>query len=41
MSRSTSLWDIRVTMSIGWHRLIRSGLLQQTFTITRENTFRV
>ena len=33
--------DIRVTMSLARNRLIRRGLMRQTFTITRENTFRV
>ena len=33
--------DIRVSMSLGRGRLFRRGLMRQTFTITRENTFRV
>jgi hypothetical protein len=33
--------DIRVTMSLARARMIRRGLMRQTFTITRENTFRV
>jgi len=33
--------DIRVTMSLARDRLIRRGLMRQTFTITRENTFRI
>ena len=33
--------DIRVTMSLARPRIIRRGLMRQTFTITRENTFRV
>jgi hypothetical protein len=32
--------DIRVTMSLARGRVIRRGLMRQTFTITRENTFR-
>jgi hypothetical protein len=33
--------DIRVTMSLARAGVIRLGLMRQTFTITRENTFRV
>ena len=33
--------DIHVTMSLASTGLLRRGLLRQTFTITRENTFRV
>ena len=33
--------DIRVTMSLARTSVIRRGLMRQTFTITRENTFRV
>jgi hypothetical protein len=33
--------DIQVTMSLARARMIRRGLMRQTFTITRENTFRV
>ena len=33
--------DIHVTMSLASAGLLRRGLLRQTFTITRENTFRV
>ena len=33
--------DIHVTMSLARSGLLRRGLLRQTFTITRENTFRV
>jgi hypothetical protein len=33
--------DIRVTMSLARAGAIRRGLMRQTFTITRENTFRV
>ena len=33
--------DIRVSMSLARARMIRRGLMRQTFTITRENTFRV
>jgi hypothetical protein len=33
--------DIRVTMSLARASIIRRGLVSQTFTITRENTFRV
>ena len=33
--------DICVTMSLGRAGIIRRGLMNQTFTITRENTFRV
>ena len=32
--------DIRVTMSLGRATILRRGLMHQTFTITRENTFR-
>jgi hypothetical protein len=32
--------DIEVTMALARARLIRRGLVRQTFTITRENTFR-
>jgi len=33
--------DIQVTMSLARARLIRRGLMRQTFTIARENAFRV
>ena len=33
--------DIHVTMSLAREGVIRRGLMRQTFTITRENTFRV
>jgi hypothetical protein len=33
--------DIRVSMSLARDRLLRRGLMRQTFTITPENTFRV
>ena len=33
--------DIQVTMSLARDGVIRRGLMRQTFTITRENTFRV
>ena len=33
--------DIRVSMSLARARAFRRGLMRQTFTITRENTFRV
>ena len=32
--------DIRVSMSLARARMLRRGLMRQTFTITRENTFR-
>ena len=33
--------DIQVTMSLARAGILRRGLMRQTFTITRENTFRV
>jgi len=33
--------DICVTMSLGRASILRRGLMRQTFTITRQNTFRV
>jgi hypothetical protein len=33
--------DILITMSLARASLIRRGLIRQTFTITRENAFRV
>ena len=32
--------DIQVTMALARARMIRRGLMRQSFTITRENTFR-
>ena len=33
--------DIQITMSLARASVLRRGLMRQTFTITRENTFRV